>query len=142
MSARVRWRDTLARHVRRRSAAAAWGLGLALAGAASSAPAQGLRHDPFVRPTARAAASAASSASAAIYTGSTAAVEPAPWQPVLRGVVLAGSASMVNVDGSVVGLGESIDGWRLVRVEDGRATFVNGRRQTILSMLNQGPPRP
>ncbi len=32
--------------------------------------------------------------------------------------------SIANVDGTIVSLGEAIDGWRLLRVEDGRALFA------------------
>lgn len=106
------------------------GVALGVGGASHAASPGGLRHDPFHRPQPTAAGAAGSAASAA-----------APWQPELRGVMQAGDASMVNVGGSQVGLGESIDGWRLLRVEDGKAVFGQGARRTTLTMTNAGSPK-
>lgn len=98
-----------------------------------AANAQPLRNDPFARPRLGSEAALASSAD-----GPPAAEPAPPWQPELRGVMQAGAASLANVGGRVVTIGESVDGWRLVRVDDGTALFVHGRRQTILSMNNAG----
>ena len=85
-----------------------------------------LRHDPFAIPAATRPPPAAATA-----TIESAAVPL--WQPKLRAVVVAGSRSMVSVDGRVVVLGEQIDGFKLVRVEEQRATFAkNGVRVELM----------
>ena len=53
----------------------------------------------------------------------TAVAEPPPWAPVLRAVMVAGAASMANVDGHLLRMGEEVDGYRLVEVTDRRAVF-------------------
>lgn len=95
---------------------AAWFVVCAMA--ASADP--GLRHDPFVRPNIEPTPPAAAA------PGATAASE---WKPQLRAVMVAGSSSMVNVDGTIVRVGGQIDGFRLTRVAEHKAVFVkNGVR--------------
>ena len=87
-----------------------------------------LEHDPFAWPPAlRAPAPAKTGASAA---------EPSAevWQPRLRAVVVAGSRSMVNVGGSIVSLGEQFEGYRLVGVEENKATFSKNGLRVELKM--------
>lgn len=107
---------------------------LALSVFVVAAFAQPLRHDPFARPRLGPEAAAATSAD-----GLPAAEPAPPWQPELRGVMQAGASSLANVAGRVVTVGESVDGWRLLRVDDGSAVFAQGRKQTILWMNNAGP---
>lgn len=77
-------------------------------------PASNLHFDPFQRPVLLAPPSATD----------TSQPQVAPeWAPQLRAVMVAGSASMVNVDGSLVGLGEEVEGHRLVEVTERRAVF-------------------
>ena len=45
------------------------------------------------------------------------------WEPQLRAVMLAGRASVANVEGRLVGLGEEVDGHRLLEVTERRAVF-------------------
>lgn len=111
----------------------ALGLVCGFAGAAEPS----LRHDPFawpaaVRPTGVVMPGIAKTSSAAVGAGLEA---PTPtWQPRLRAIVNAGSASLVSVDGTVVALGEQIDGFRLVRVGERSATFAKGGVYVELKM--------
>ena len=57
---------------------------------------------------------------------------PPPWMPELRAVMVAGSASMANVDGRLVAIGEEVEGHRLVEVTDRRAVF---ERDGVLTEL-------
>lgn len=106
-----------------------FGVALAMAAtqgvSAAAGNAQLLRHDPFAWPAAaRAPAPPPAGASA-----SAAQTPPPPWRPRLRAVVVAAGRSMALVDGSVVTIGEQLDGYRLIRVEERGATFVkNGLR--------------
>lgn len=79
-----------------------------------------LRHEPFVRPPL--ASASASSASGGDITARE-------WKPKLRGVITAAKGSLVNVDGMILSLGEQIEGFRLMRVEERKAVFMkNGVR--------------
>ena len=112
-------------------AAHACALGAALAAGAAAQP---LRHDPFARP--RLGPAPASGAA----PGAAAPAEADPWRPVLRAVMQAGRDSVVNVDGRLVAIGETIDGYRLVKVEDARAVFSKDGRRTTLTMHDAGLP--
>lgn len=46
----------------------------------------------------------------------------------------AGENSMVNIQGRIVQLGEEIDGYKLVEVNDRSAVFVNSEQQVHLSL--------
>lgn len=106
------------------------------------APAQadGLKHDPFTRPmlTGPAAPLSANSANAAM---------PEPvWKPELRAIMLAGPKSIVNVGGMLVGIGEQINGYRLLEVHEETAVFVNNKKRVTLTLsgiepLRNPPPR-
>lgn len=51
----------------------------------------------------------------------------------LRGMVLNGKHSYANVDGRLIRLGESLDGWRLIRLNTDSAIFLRrGQRQTLV----------
>lgn len=84
-----------------------------------------LRHDPFTRP-ALAALSPAGEAQAASVVKD--------WKPQLRAVIVAGSSSMVNVEGTIVPLGGRIDGFRLTSVEERKAVFVKDGVRVELKM--------
>ena len=105
-------------------------LSLAFASAiAADGPA--LRHDPFARPVEPAATA-----------GQPAAAPPAPWQPTLRGVLLAGLGSLANVDGTLVAIGEKIEGHRLLSVSDHQAVFEKDGRRLVLDMRRAQEPKP
>jgi hypothetical protein len=50
----------------------------------------------------------------------------------LRGVLSAGGQSIVNVDGTVLSIGETIRGHRLMSVQDSTAVFEKDGRQVVL----------
>jgi hypothetical protein len=59
-------------------------------------------------------------------------VEAMNWAPQISLLMSAGRDSMAVVNGTVVRLGEEIDGYRLVRVAQGEAVFMkDGKRMTI-----------
>ncbi len=93
------------------------------------------QHDLFARPAAaamhRPRHEPDKSAEAAV-------VEP-QWNPGLRAVMVAGPDSMVNVDGSMVRIGEEIRGYRLVEVRDGEAVFVKGGKRLTVDMRGGAP---
>lgn len=104
-------------------------VGVGTQGEIRSAPV--IHHDPFRRPA-----------------GSTTDAEPgqpappAAWQPILRGVLLAGKASLANVDGQMVAIGETLEGHRLVSISDHRAVFEKDGRRLVLDMRRPMEPRP
>ena len=99
---------------------------------ASDAPPVLLRHDPFRRPA----------PPLAPRTTDPAAPAPAAWQPTLRGVLLAGAGSLANVDGQMVGIGDRIEGHRLVSVSDRQAIFEKDGRRIVLDMRRPLETRP
>ncbi|MGF1613424.1 MAG: hypothetical protein ACFCVA_05800 [Gammaproteobacteria bacterium] len=100
-------------------------LSLACAGWASELI-PGLRFDPFqslrfglpARPTAdRDAADAA----------------PA-WSPRLRATLISDRQSLVNVDGELLAVGDAIQGYTLVRIEERQAVLERGGERRVLSL--------
>lgn len=63
------------------------------------------------------------------------ALQPQPaaaWNPTLRAVLLGSRQSLANIDGQVLGVGDSIGGHRLVEIREREVVFeTDGRRQTI-----------
>jgi hypothetical protein len=115
--------------IRRRLAAHA--VALSFAALASPALGQGraLQHDPFVRPAV--GLMPGSAASAATPGGVKAAPEGKP-KLNLQAVLVAGSQSIANVDGVMVRVGESINGYRLLEVQHRSAVFEkNGAKFTL-----------
>lgn len=94
-----------------------------------------LRHDPFRRP-------APPLSPLSPRTVDPAAAAPAAWQPTLRGVLLAGAGSLANVDGQMVGIGERIEGHRLLSVSDRQAIFEKDGRRIVLDMRRPLETRP
>ncbi|MDO8596483.1 MAG: hypothetical protein Q7R45_07650 [Sulfuricaulis sp.] len=109
----------------------------------AEAQADGLKHDPFVRPVL--APRPASAAPAPANTVKAPLPEPV-WKPELRAIMMAGPKSIVNVEGALVRIGEQIDGYRLVEVHEETAVFVNNNKRVTLSLrgiepLRNPPPR-
>lgn len=107
-------------------------LALAMGFSALALPAMGqgraLQHDPFVRPAVGLVPANASSAAAG---GVKAAPEGKP-KLSLQAVLVAGPQSIANVDGVMVRVGESINGYRLLEVEHRSAVFEkNGAKFTL-----------
>ena len=90
-------------------------------------PAEPLRHDPFARP---AFAQANAGGSAAMVVGKS--DESINWAPQISILMNAGRDSMAVVNGAIVRLGASIDGYRLVQITHGEAIFMkNGKRMAV-----------
>jgi len=87
-----------------------------------------LRYDPFARPLLTTAVPKSVAA-----PGNPAGDAPA-WNPNLIAVMVAGTHSMVNLDGTIVGIGQEMDGYRLVQVRDREATFARGKQRVVLKM--------
>jgi len=94
-----------------------------------------LKHNPFARPAPGAVASVAAPARAVT-------VPAAEWKPELRAILAAGARSIVNVEGTVIPIGEKFEGHRLVEVHESSAVFVNGSRKRITLSLRgiETPP--
>lgn len=79
-----------------------------------------LLHDPFARP---------------FQTGGTTPIdEDTSWNPSLLAVMIAGNKSMVNLNGTIIGIGEEKDGYRLIKVEDHKAIFEKNKKRIVLDM--------
>lgn len=104
----------------------------ALPAMADDTPTALLHHDPFRRPA----------PPLAPRTSDPATPAPAVWQPTLRGVLLAGAGSLANVDGQMVGIGDHIEGHRLVSVSDRQAIFEKDGRRIVLDMRRPLETRP
>ena len=59
--------------------------------------------------------------------------KPTPWTPELRAIVAALDRSLVNLDGFVLEVGESYQGFRLVEVTERGAVFRNAEQERVLS---------
>lgn len=105
---------------------------VALPATAGDTPPALLHHDPFRRPA----------PPLSPRTTDPATPAPAVWQPTLRGVLLAGAGSLANVDGQMVGIGDHIEGHRLVSVSDRQAIFEKDGRRIVLDMRRPLETRP
>jgi hypothetical protein len=52
----------------------------------------------------------------------------------LRGTVIDGSDSMVNIGGEFYRLNQEVDGYRIVRIESGKVTLHRGVNETVLTL--------
>ncbi len=74
-------------------------------------------------------------------------IEPPPEQPSvtappsvewkLRGMLVAGAASLVNLDGTLIAIGEEVNGFRLIEVSEQGALFQQGRRRVRVSITGE-----
>ena len=112
--------------------------GLACLPGLAQAQADGLKHDPFVRPVL-----APRPALAAPVPGNAvnAPVPEPAWKPELRAIMAAGPKSIVSVEGVLVRIGEQINGYRLVEVHEETAVFVNNKKRVTLSLPGIEPLR-
>lgn len=94
-----------------------------------------LQHDPFARPSLGGLPQRAA-------PGGRAAV-PAAATPKralnVHAVMVAGSASMANVDGVMVRVGDYVQGYRLVAVEDRGAVFEKNKAQFRVPLQGTRP---
>ena len=56
-------------------------------------------------------------------------------RPLLRAVLAAGPNSVVNLGGVILQVGESANGYRLLSVEEGGATFSRDGEKVVLSLF-------
>jgi hypothetical protein len=121
----------------RRASAGLLGAMLALSSgpghAAESPASRRPGRDPFAMPAAFRAAPASVAGPAA------AAAEPT-WAPRLRGVMVAGRRSMADVEGVMVMLGDSVDGWRLIKVGEREAVFLRKGKEVTLPLAARKEP--
>lgn len=84
-----------------------------------------LQHDAFARPF-----QLGSAASAGAYHSS---------RPKLIAVIVAGKKSLVNLNGTIIGIGEQKDGYRLISVGDRKAIFEKRKKLVVLEMSSLKP---
>jgi len=88
-----------------------------------------VRHDPFQRPV-------IPQTSVAGPEGSKPPAQEA-WAPKLTATLRAGRNSMANVNGKIIKLGETINGYRLVKVDERSAVFVKNKQRTHLTINDE-----
>ncbi len=54
--------------------------------------------------------------------------------PVLRATLSLGRASLADVDGDIIGIGEEVNGYRLLAVNEGSAVFSKDGKRLELSV--------
>jgi len=89
-----------------------------------------VQHDPFQKPVIQEKKD----------TGQQATDKPEeqkPAAPKLIATLRAGRDSMANVNGKIIKLGQTINGYTLVRVEARKAVFIKNRKFTYLTIDNQ-----
>ena len=82
-----------------------------------------VQHDPFQRPVIPQPEPEVSKPSA-----------QQAWAPKLTATLRAGRNSMANVNGNIIKLGETIDGYRLIEVDERSAVFVKNKQRTHLTI--------
>jgi hypothetical protein len=113
----------------RRFAALAMALGFSALALPVLGQGRVLQHDPFVRPAVGLVPGNAASAATA---GRVKAAPEGKPKLNLQAVLVAGSHSIANVDGVMVRVGETINGYRLLEVEHRSAVFEkNGVKFTL-----------
>lgn len=85
-----------------------------------------VRHDPFQRPVIPQTSVAESKVSKPSAQQA--------WTPKLTATLRAGRNSMANVNGKIIKLSETIDGYRLIEVDERSAVFVKNKQRTHLTI--------
>jgi hypothetical protein len=122
----------------------------AVAVAQATAPHK-LAHDPFDLGTlqrtlqqllqqAESKAAAASSSPDGTLTSPPAAAQVPVLTTELRAVMLGGARPLVNLGGTILGIGDSDDGFRLVEVRERSAVFVRDGNRVELPLGRKGQP--
>ena len=57
--------------------------------------------------------------------------------PQIKGILFAGNRSLVNLSGKIIGLGEEVDGYKLLEVSEDRAVFRHGDETLILQLYRE-----
>lgn len=107
-----------------------------LARAGTDAPPLPQLRDPFERPAAAAPAKAGktTAASMAATSDAPAPEAPPPFVPELRAIMYEPerATSLVNISGAVLAVGESVHGYRVVKINERSVIVINdGARRTI-----------
>lgn len=103
--------------------------------APESAPVLLKLRDPFARP---AAAPTRPAAALPETAGDAApALAPSPWQPQLRAIMFDQGRSLVNISGAVLAAGESVHGYRVVRIEERSVVVSHGGATLTLTLDNR-----
>lgn len=82
------------------------------------------RHNPFQRPAAAQVAA----------TSPDGPEEDATPKLLLKSMLLAGPDTVVSINGQLLRLGETIDGWRLLSARPGKAILSKGRERVELNL--------
>jgi hypothetical protein len=98
---------------------------------ASAFATDALRHDLFARPLTGAQTQLIRP------DGTSPATPAATWSPKLTALMIAGKSSLANVEGTIIRIGESIDGHQLLFVREDEAVFVKGDEIVVVTM--RGP---
>lgn len=85
-----------------------------------------LTHNPFARPD-----MAASSGSSNRDSGS--------WPEALRATLVDGVHSLANIDGTLVTVGESVDGATVTHIAEGMVTLTRGETTRTLRLDDEAP---
>ncbi len=117
-------------------AVAGWTLAAALWQQGAGAAQQQLQQlrDPFAPAVAPARALAAAAAAAA---AAPAAPEAPPWKPELRAIIYDRAHSLANVSGVVLAVGESVHGYRVVRINERSVVMDKGGAAVKLTLDNR-----
>lgn len=95
--------------------------------------------DPFERPAAPRAAPAGAGVGEGSSDGADASAPPPAWVPELRAVMYQRGRSLVNISGSVLAVGETVHGYRLVRVAERSAVIARDGITIQLTLDNREP---
>ena len=95
---------------------------------AAEEPQAALQRNPFERPAVELLA-----ANVAVVNNNSLANQ----DPGLRAVLVAGSKSVVNFGGDILQIGESSGEYRLLSVDDGKATFSRNDKTIVFSIYDQ-----
>ena len=109
----------------------------------ADAPATGhVRRDPFVMPAAFRSEVPPNPADVAgtPRPPGTPPAAPAAWAPHLRGLMVAGKRSMVDLEGVMLTVGDSVDGYRLIKVGEREAVFLKKGVQVVLRLTPDKEP--
>jgi len=85
-----------------------------------------VQHDPFQKPALQQISDVGDEASKL--------TEEKPWTPKLTATLRAGRNSMANVNGKIIKLGETFNGYKLVKVEGMSAFFIKNKRHIKLTI--------
>lgn len=99
-----------------------------------------LHRDPFVNPLLQQQVSLEEVVEA-VRTTESPTTDPVPresflWQPELRGIIRSEDIAIANIGGKMVGLGEEIDGYRLIKVKERSVVFEKNGKYIPVSLDN------